>query len=83
YDVLTGVPINCASFDYVASGGIPGFETSLNSIDVLYKDWTPAALQFAGLGGRQVRLEFKTADCTLGGHFGYAYVDVSTGCSNI
>jgi gliding motility-associated-like protein len=83
YDVLTGIPIHCASFDYVASGGIPGFETSLTSADVLYKDWTPAALQFAGLGGRQVRLEFKTADCTLGGHFGYAYVDVSTGCSNI
>jgi hypothetical protein len=50
---------------------------------VLYKNWSPTSLQFANMGGKTVRLEFKTADCTLGGHFGYAYVDVGSGCSNI
>lgn len=83
YDVLTGNLINCASFDYISNGAIPGFEKSPGNNGVLFKDWSPASLQFAGLGGRSVRLEFRTADCTLGGHFGYAYVDVGSGCSNI
>ncbi len=83
YDVVTGNTINCASFDYVSTGGIPGFVPAPNSSTVLYKDWTPASLQFAGLGGHTVRLEFRTADCTLGGHFGYAYLDVGSACSNI
>jgi gliding motility-associated-like protein len=83
YDVATGDLINCASYDYVSNGSIPGFKRSSVNASVLYKEWTPASLQFAGLAGRAVRLEFRTADCTLGGHFGYAYVDVSSACSNI
>lgn len=83
YEVATGRLINCASFDYVSNGAIPGFEKSTTSSGVLFKNWTPASLQFAGLGGKQVRLEFRTADCTQGGHFGYAYLDVGSGCSNI
>ncbi len=83
YDVLTGKVINCASYDYVSNASIPGFQQSPKGRDVLYKEWTPASLQFAGLQGRQVRLEFKTADCTLGGHFGYAYIDVGASCLNI
>ncbi|HSC54954.1 MAG TPA: PKD domain-containing protein [Phnomibacter sp.] len=83
YDVLSGEIINCASYDYVATSGIPGFKRSkLNSM-VLYKDWSPASIQFINKENRQVRLEFKNADCTQGGHFGYAYLDVGTGCSNI
>ena len=83
YDVVTGNLINCASFDYISTGGLPGFAQAPNNTTVLYKDWSPASLQFAGLGGHTVRLEFKTADCTLGGHFGYAYLDVGSACSNI
>ena len=83
YDVASGNLINCASFDYISNGAIPGFEKSDLNSAVLYKEWSPASLQFAGLGGRDVRLEFRTADCTKGGHFGYAYVDVGSACSNI
>ncbi|RYY21866.1 MAG: PKD domain-containing protein [Chitinophagaceae bacterium] len=83
YDVESGELINCASYDYIATGGIPGFKKSTFQSDVLYKEWSPVSIQFAGLANRKVRLEFKTADCTLGGHFGYAYVDVGSGCSNI
>jgi gliding motility-associated-like protein len=83
YDVETGDLINCASYDYIATGSIPGFKKSLIQPDVLYKEWSPVSIQFAGLANRQVRLEFKTGDCTQGGHFGYAYVDVGSGCSNI
>jgi PKD repeat protein len=83
YDVLTGDLINCASFDYVSTAGLPGFKRSPANSTVLYKNWTPTSLQFAGMGGRMVRLEFRTADCTRRGHFGYAYIDVASACSNI
>jgi hypothetical protein len=83
YDVASGEVVNCASYDYVSHGSIPGFEISKVRSNVLFKRWSPASLQFAGMKGRTVRLEFKTADCTLSGHFGYAYVDVGSACSNI
>ena len=83
YDVLTGDVINCASYDYVSTARLPGFTVSKVDSNVLFKNWSPVSLQFFGLSGRDVRLEFKTADCTLGGHFGYAYLDVGTACSNI
>ena len=83
YDVATGSIINCAAFNYVATSSLPGFYKSRTNSSVLYKNWTPVSLQFAGLMGKQVRLEFKNADCTLGGHFGYSYLDVSSGCTNI
>ena len=83
YDVATGNLINCASYNYISNGAIPGFEQSTVSSDVLYKEWTPASIDFSGLAGRTVRIEFKTADCTKGGHFGYGYVDVGTGCGGL
>ncbi|MBV9962260.1 MAG: gliding motility-associated C-terminal domain-containing protein [Parafilimonas sp.] len=83
YETATGNPINCASYNYVSEGGIPGFKTSKKGSDVLYKEWSPVSIQFVNLGNKQVTLEFKTADCTQGGHFGYAYFDVGSGCSNI
>jgi gliding motility-associated-like protein len=83
YDVETGRVIDCASYDYVSNGTIPGFLVSPRSNSVLYKEWTPSSIDFAGYAGRTVRLEFKTADCTLGGHFGYAYLDVGTGCGGV
>lgn len=83
YEVATGKIINCAAFDYVATSSLPGFYESPIAKGVLFKNWTPVSLQFAGLMGKQVRLEFKNADCTLGGHFGYSYLDVSSGCTNI
>lgn len=83
YDVLTGRLIDCASYDYISNGSIPGFEVSPASSTVLYKEWTPSSIDFSGLAGREVRLEFKTADCTRTGHFGYAYLDVGTGCGGL
>ncbi len=83
YDVETGEVIDCASYNYVSSGAIPGFLRSPHNTDVLYKEWTPSTIDFSGHSGRTVRLEFKTADCTRGGHFGYAYLDVGTGCGGL
>jgi gliding motility-associated-like protein len=83
YDVLTGNLINCASYNYVSTSSLPGFKISTLDPSVLYKEWAPASIDFSGLAGRSVRLEFKTADCTKGAHFGYAYLDVGTGCGGL
>ena len=77
----TGDVVNCSDFDFVASGGIPGFKSSLVDPTVVYKEWTPASLQFTGMAGETITLDFRVADCTRGGHFGYAYVDVSDNCT--
>ncbi|UAY52758.1 PKD domain-containing protein [Ferruginibacter albus] len=81
YEKSTHNLINCASYSYIAQGNIPGFKSSLGDTTIKYKDWTPVSINFSGLAGKTVVLEFRTADCTRGGHFGYAYVDISSGCS--
>lgn len=83
YDVITGELINCASYDYISTAALPGFIQSPGNPEIIYKGWTPTSLQFAGMGGHTVRLEFRTADCTRTGHFGYAYMDIASACSNI
>ncbi|MES2371888.1 MAG: gliding motility-associated C-terminal domain-containing protein [Bacteroidota bacterium] len=80
FNVTTGQYIGCSSFDYVAAFGLPGFEISLNGPGVLFKDWTPVTIKLSGYAGATIRLEFTTNDCTKGGHFGYAYVDVNENC---
>jgi gliding motility-associated-like protein len=76
--------ISCASFSFIAVGSsIPGFQVSnlSDTIDVLYKNWSPVSVDLSGNAGKTIRLFFKTADCTFRRHFGYAYIDVNTECN--
>lgn len=84
FDVTDSTYVNCTSFDFVASFDLPGFKIStLKAKDsVFYKDWSPTTINLQGYAGKQIRLEFTTNDCTLGGHFGYAYLDVKEDCSS-
>jgi gliding motility-associated-like protein len=75
------LPIECVNFDFTASGSLPGFEMSNVKPNVLYKNWTPITLDLTPFSGQALRLEFITSDCTLQGHFGYAYIDVSGVCN--
>ena len=81
-DVATGDYISCASFEFVATANLPGFQQSPSSSLVWYKTWTPVTINLSGYGGKTVVVEFTTADCTQGAHWGYAYVDVNVGCSS-
>ena len=78
--------ISCSSFSFFAvDSPLPGFELSNNpggNTPVWFKRWTPVSINLDGLGGKTIRLFFKTADCTFRRHFGYAYVDVNTECSD-
>jgi hypothetical protein len=82
-DLSTNTYITCGSFDYIATASLPGFKLSTRAGSVLYKDWTPVTINLSGYQGKQLLLEFTTADCTRGGHFGYAYIDVNENCNDI
>lgn len=74
YDQNGGV-IPC-SYYYVAAGqGVPGFQNSGNCASVIYKSWTPVFVDLSGYIGQNVTIQFTTADCSQGGHYGYAYID--------
>jgi gliding motility-associated-like protein len=82
YDVTTGNYIGCSSFSYTASSNLPGFHLSSFGQDVYYKSWTPVTIKLSGYAGKTIRIEFTTNDCSKGGHFGYAYVDVNEDCAS-
>lgn len=66
----------CGQYVVVASDGLTGFQTCLNSSgDVRYRDWTTVGLNLSSYLGQTLTIEFATGDCALDGHFGYAYVD--------
>jgi gliding motility-associated-like protein len=75
-DVSTNTYIDCASYEYVSSGIIPGFYDSPLDPDVKCKAWASAFINLSAYAGKTMMLEFTTADCTKGRHWGYAYVDV-------
>jgi len=84
FDVGSNQYINCSSFDFSASANLPGFKLAKGTngnTSVYYKSWSPVTIKLVGYAGRTVKLEFTVNDCTLGGHFGYAYLDINEDCS--
>lgn len=82
FNVTDNQYIQCGSFEFIASGGIPGFYLSNTGNNVFYKPWSPVTVNLSGLAGKTVRLEFFTNDCAFTQHFGYAYIDVNEDCSS-
>jgi len=82
FDVSDNSYVDCASFNFIASADLPGFKPSPAGDTVFYKDWAPSTIHLRGYAGKQMRLEFTTNDCTLGHHFGYAYLDVNEDCNS-
>lgn len=56
-------------------GGTPG------APDGFFKRWTTVSIDLSPYVGTTVSIEFVTQDCTLGGHYGYAYIDAT--CSQL
>lgn len=67
----------CGEYTVVAQDGLTGFQTcsTSNNGDIRYRDWTTVGLNLSSWMGQTITIEFETGDCSLGGHFGYAYVD--------
>lgn len=69
----------CFGYSVAASADLPGFQHSLVNDTIIFRDWTTIAVDLFDYIGQTVRFSFRTDDCTLGGHFGYAYFDVKCG----
>lgn len=81
FDVLDAdmnpVNSNCYSADFVAG---PALGWNNGRYGVLWKDWTPVAVDLAPMHGQTIYIKLTTYDCREGGHFGYAYFTL--GCTN-
>ncbi len=82
FNITDNKYIDCASFEFAASAGLPGFMESPMMANVFYKPWSPITINLFGYAGKTIRLEFTNNDCTLGAHFGYAYLDVNENCAS-
>ena len=78
--------ISCSSFTFIPYGTLlPGFFTSATprgDTPVWCKNWSAVSVNLDGMAGKKIRLFFKTADCTFRRHFGYAYIDVNSECTD-
>jgi gliding motility-associated-like protein len=86
FDVSANQYIDCSSFDFSASAKLPGFKkaegVAANSA-VYYKPWSPISIKLLGYAGKTIKIEFTVTDCTLGAHFGYAYLDINEDCGDL
>jgi gliding motility-associated-like protein len=72
--------IPCTFYNVAAGQNIPGFLSSTNCASVVYKPWSSVSVDLTSYIGQNVTIRFTTYDCSLGGHYAYAYIDGS--CSN-
>ena len=58
-----------------------GFNTSdwevVPELEVNWKDWTIVGINLQEYDGMDLKIKLSTYDCTLGGHYGYAYFTLS------
>jgi gliding motility-associated-like protein len=47
--------------------------------DLYYRKWELVGVDLSAYIGSNLTIEFVTADCSQGGHFGYAYIDADCG----
>lgn len=76
-----GNVIPCTYYMVTASSNLPGFQTcpgvDAQGIPILrtYRNWSTVGVDLTPYLGQSVTVTFRTGDCDLGGHFGYAYLD--------
>ena len=78
---VNGVTIPCTQYMVTAASNLPGFQTcpGIDSqgdpIFITYRNWTTVGVDLTSYVGQVATAIFRTGDCSLGGHFGYAYID--------
>jgi gliding motility-associated-like protein len=76
----SGAVINptCGIYNVYAGQSGVGFNcTSINGDDICYRNWSLSSIDLTPYIGQNINLEFTTNDCSIGGHYGYAYIDCS------
>ena len=80
-DSASGTPVPYASYSYVSgttTGTYAGSGVGVCN-STRCKPWTTQTINLTGYNGSTIIMSFDAADCGLGGHFGYAYVDMTCG----
>ena len=80
-----GNSIPCGEYSVIAdAANTPDYQTTIwNGSTVLYKNWESVFTNLSAYIGQNVTVEFTSGDCSLTGHFGYAYVDASCGIDQL
>lgn len=80
-----GNNIPCGEYSVIANSATAGnyLTTNWGGSTVLYQDWQTVFTNLSAYIGQNVTVEFTTGDCSLTGHFGYAYVDATCGIDQI
>ncbi len=69
----------CGVADFYADRNRPGWNTYVNAARnaITWKDWTTVGLNLSDYRGQRLTIRLTTRDCTLNGHFGYAYLTLN------
>ncbi len=80
-----GNSIPCGEYSVIAdAANAPDYETTTwGGTTVLFKNWETVFTNLSAYIGQNVTVEFTSGDCSLTGHFGYAYVDASCGVDEL
>ena len=76
-----GSIIACTDYMVTAASNLsgfqscPGIDNQGDPVNIAWRDWSTVTVDLTAYVGQTVTLEFETGDCSLGGHFGYAYID--------
>jgi hypothetical protein len=86
FDSATGVAIPCGTRVYMltAATGLPGTFDTLTGFGSVgtplrCKKWSTESINLSGYAGQTIGIDFTNGDCPLGGHYGYAYIDMGCG----
>ena len=71
--IVDGEEVECGEYFQAAASGAEGFVDGPNG--VRYRPWTTVSIALTNYIGQNAIVEFTTADCAQGAHFGYAYID--------
>lgn len=82
-----GNNIPCGEYSVIADATTASTYSSIYNPSTLtytlYKDWQTVFTNLNAYIGQNVTIEFTAGDCSLSGHYGYAYVDAKCGVSQI
>lgn len=67
----------CGHCDFYARGNAQGWQQHSS---VVYKPWTLVGLNLEAYSGQTIKIRLTTYDCSLSGHYGYAYFTL--GCAS-
>jgi gliding motility-associated-like protein len=68
--VMTDVP--CGNVDFPAGQGL--MNLACKTSEFVARNWTTVGFSLEPHMGKTIKIYFETRDCTLSGHYGYAYI---------